>query len=323
MYNIKRYTEWYTYYFVLKQSTESECKVKLIQTDGTVHPNLVKLIKLQGLEINDGSPIAVNKLLQNQWVKAKEGVFRSDLGGRFPTSEEMELLAPLGASEIPIHYDDPRTADPFSYMGTVILGATLRAVMRRIWFVASQKFKYSGLGETGFYAPFFFLGSKRPLDMEQEDQESAENILKEIGAVFTEEYYGRYYPEQTDHQIPWPTDEMEMMIEIACFMGIPGEKCFRVCAPDGKNKNGSTRPENTAETVKKFVKQSKPGYYLLVSSQPFCENQRMAVERAVEESGKTGYKFDVCGPSAPPLQLSRWLDNLAKQIWEEVQLLQK
>ena len=279
----------------------------LINKDGSVKTELLNLVRLQGLSVAErATPRELNDLLQREWVKAKEGVFRAQLGGRFPTEEEMVLLLQLGAGAIPIDFN-------VKYNGTLLLGATLKAVTRRMWFMNVEECKTDFRLQIS--QPLYFLGSRRPLDSEQEMPEHILAILDEVGIGFN-----RQWLEDRDAD-DWPRHETAVMNRVQCWLGIRRWERVCVLAPDVQKLDGTMRPANTAETVKEWMKIVPPGHYLIVSSQPFCENQKMAVERAVKEAGKEGYTFNVCGPEAPPLPLSRWLDNLAKQLWEEVQLL--
>jgi len=280
--------------------------MKLIE-NGLTNAALEALVRMQGMEIDTHrDPRVLNALLQEKWVKAKEGVFRAQLGGRFPTEEEMALLRQLGADAIPIDFD-------VEYNGTLLLGATLKAVTRRMWFMNVEECR------TDFRLqvpqPLYFLGSRRPLDSKQEMPEHVPAILEEVGTQFIKQWL-----EDRDAD-DWPQHETAVMNRVQYWLGIRRWERVCVLAPDVQKTDGTMRSANTAETVKEWLTRVQPGHYIIVSSQPFCENQKMAVERAVKEVGVGGYSFDVCGPAAPPLPLSRWLDNLAKQLWEEVQLL--
>ena len=248
-------------------------------------------------------PRVLNALLQEKWVKAKEGVFRAQLGGRFSTEEEMALLRQLGADAIPIDFN-------VEYNGTLLLGATLKAVTRRTTFLVNEWDRESKLPPL----PLYLLGSSRLLDVDQEMPKHVPAILRETGAC-----WGNWDDDARAGR--WPKNEIAMMERVLFWQFINDWKNVSVWASDHSNPDGSTRPANTAETIKVWLMRVQPGHYLIVSSQPFCENQKMAVERAVKEAGVEGYILDVCGPAAPPLPLSRWLDNLAKQLWEEAQLL--
>src|SRR3989344_6598730 len=80
----------------------TERQVMLIE-NGAVRLELLELMRLQGWETpHNLTPQWINTVLQLQWVKAKDGVFRAQLGGRFPTEEEMVLLRQLGADATPI-----------------------------------------------------------------------------------------------------------------------------------------------------------------------------------------------------------------------------
>lgn len=277
--------------------------------NGVVHPALVEIVALQGLVATYGMPPqTLNDLLQEEWVKAKEGTFRSQLSGRFPTATEQSFLDQLGTAVIPVDFNT-------RCEGTLLLGGTLKSVARRVAFLIAQLLEtgYSGIPE-----PLYLLGSSRVLDPKQEMPEHVSDILRETGATFTRNF-------EKDVRTPncWPLSEIEMMERVIDWTEFNPSRLCLVLAPTGRTMEGVQRPANTAETIKAWIEIARPGHYLVVSSQPFCENQLMAVERAVKEAGAEGYTFDVCGPAAPPLPLSRWLDNLAKQLWEEVQLLPK
>lgn len=277
--------------------------------NGVVNPALSRLVVMQGLVVGSDpdplTPRALNEVLQEHWVKAKDGTFRSQLGGRFPTEPELVLLRELGAAVIPIDFN-------VQYKGTLVLGATLKAVVRRMHFMKKEEDR----ADACIPEQVFLLGSTRLLDPKQEMPEHVPAILEETKAAFSDLW------QQVARDDGWPKIEIDMMAfaELCLDVSWGGVK---ICAPDVPSVDCAPRPANTTETIKEWLKGSlvSPGHYLVVSSQPFCEGQKMAVERAVKETGKEGYTFDVCGPEAPPLPLSRWLDNLAKQLWEEVQLL--
>lgn len=282
----------------------------LIKNDGRVAEPLCSLAGQLGL-VGYLDPREMNAQLQREWVKAKDGVFRAQLGGRFPTDNEMELLRQLGANSIPIDFD-------VEYKGTIVLGATLKAVTRRVRFMISAEEAFEG---ALFPQPVYLLGSNRPLDPKLEMPEHVPAILEETGASF----HSGWKEDGTNGR--WPKTEIAMMEIVLWWQKttccVLRWHYIKVSAPDVSKSDGGARPAKTAETVREWLKVATPGHYLIVSSQPFCECQKLEVERAVREAGKEGYTFDVCGPKAPPLALSKWLDNLAKQLWEEVQLLPK
>jgi len=281
----------------------------MLINNGVVNPALVRLVRMQGVTVLPSPhPTWLNDLLQQQWVKAKEGVLRAQLGGRLPNEEEMELLGKLSANEMSIDFDE-------QYSSVLVLGATLKAVIRRMNFMWLEK---TNAGYDVFPYYVCLLGSSRKLDPKLEMPEHVPAILEEVGAGFNSQW------SDDAEALDWPVNELQMMNRVQHWLGLQPEARVCVIAPDVAKSDGpGNRPANTAETVKEWLKFAAAGRYLIVSSQPFCEGQKMAVERAVREAGKEGYTFDVCGPAAPSLPLSRWLDNLAKQLWEEVQLLPK
>lgn len=279
----------------------------LILKDGTVHSALLGLIRLSGLPVTDESPATVNELLQANW-KAADGMLRAEIEGRFPTDEERVLIDQLGMGAIPIDFAK-------KYKGTIILGATIKAVLRRVWFLLQEE-KRSGLV---IPQPVYLFGSSRALLPKQEMPEHMPAIVQEVGCVFKDNW-------QDDAECgSWPKDEMRMMEKVIqewFFISSDRWKTVSVKAPDGV-KDGKPRPANTPETAaewyRKFGQEFEPGSrFLVVSSQPFCENQVGAVSRAIKEAGGN-FEFDVCGPAAPPLPIDRLKDNFAKALWEEIQ----
>lgn len=268
---------------------------KLILERGIIHPALLKLLSELGIPFSQ-NPSTLNKLLQDKWVQARDGKFRYELGGRLPNEVEVVLLHELAGSEI-------KPNDSLKYDGVILLGGLLKSVVRRAHLLESINVSQ----------PVFLLGSSRKLN-EREFSDKVQGILSEIGTKFTHRW-------ALDATRGWPETEIEMMMRVAGpWLGTDWD-LVSVSAPNGRNPDGSSRPANTDDSVRFWLSLAQPGHYLVVSSQPFCENQRMAVERVVRESGENGYSFDVCGPAAPRLTLAQWLDTLAKQLWEEVNLL--
>ena len=278
----------------------------MLINNGVINPALLELIRASGLVVVDESPQAINAMLQEKW-KVCEGAQRAQIQGRFPNEGEMMLLRQLGTEEVPIDFDT-------KYDGTLLLGATLEVVVRRVRFMETEEDK--GVGEN-IPEPLYLLGSRRALYHNQEMPEHVRAILEQTGARFNGLWkdfaaFGN-----------WPQNEIMMMKCVVFWMGVSNWNHQLIPVPCVLKPDNSLRSANTAETIKEWLLYAPPGHYLVVSSQPSCEYQLMAVERAVKEACAEGYTFDVCGPEAPLLPLPRWLDNLAKQLWEEVQLLSK
>ena len=175
--------------------------------------------------------------------------------------------------------------------------------------------EHRGMGEN-IPNPVYYLGSRRPLDPKQEMPEHVPAMLKEVGASF--HYQWKIDARTTNF---WPTNESQMLERVHVWQGSAYWAPCPVVAPDGLDSSGKRRSADTAGTIKEWLKIARPGHYLVVSSQPWCGEQLLAVNRAVREACASGFTFDVCGPTAPELALSKWLDHLAKQLNEEVLLL--
>lgn len=277
--------------------------------NGVVNPALIFFMRDCGVNVVDESPLAVNDWLQREWVRAKDGGFRAEIGGVKPDTYQLKKLSDLGfVDEIPINHD-------VQYGGTIVLGATLKSVARRMWFVVREKFRSTGLHPEGFFRPIYLLGSSRPLSSDLEMKKHVLGIIEETGALL------RGW-QDLEEMGKWPKTEIEMMSSVAEWLSVSEVHPF--LASDGMKSDGSPRPANTDETIRGFFNQDSisPGHYLLVSSQPFCLNQLLAARRVVQSIG-CDITFDVVGPAAPAMPLARWLDTVAKQLWEEVQLLPK
>lgn len=266
----------------------------LITQDGSVQPALKELLLcISGFDC-DGKPLQeVNVFMQENWMKAKDGVVRAELKGKFPSPLEAELLERVGISgELPIKDDPDR-------QGFIFLGASLKAVVRRMHYMHINREKIG-------ICPTIMLGSERPLFMKDEGPEAVPGILKEIGAKFDPSWLSR--------RNNWPKTESEM-ISFVMWMTTNLSNFVVVSTP---LKDGGKSP-NTVDTVNEWFRRNLTihGKYTLISSQPFCHGQRMAVERALREKG-ANVSVDVCGPAAPnTLSLDVLLDNIAKLFWEE------
>jgi hypothetical protein len=211
----------------------------------------------------------------------------------------MALLKKLGSDAIHINFDT-------RYAGTLILGATLKAVVRRMWFALSEDRRDN---VDTIPQPVYLLGSLRSLDPKLEMLENVPTILQETGATFVDGWN-----QGADASHFWPTSELEMMTRVSTWMGISHWTLYQIAA--------ASETANTSTVIRTWLKEvRRPGHYLVVSSQPFCEGQLRNARQAANAVGAEGYSFDVCGPEAPPLPILRWLDNIAKQLWAEVQLL--
>lgn len=273
----------------------------MIIQNGLISKALIKLIELTGLKVADESPKAVNDLLQKEWFKtsSEQGTLRCEIGGRLPNKEEYLLLGELGFLE-DIMPDPAKNYNP-----PIFLGATMKAMARRIQFLKGRLwFPY------GDKKPAYFLVGQRPLNEKLEGKHAVPSILEETGLTLDEEWCN--IPESE-----WPKTETEVAEFLIRYSGVNVE-CHVVDMP----KDGNILPNTYNTTVELFktVSSDNPNY-LVISSQPYCQNQLLTVMRAAAEAGVDA-KCDVCGPSAPTdLPLARILDCISKQLWEEVQYL--
>lgn len=283
--------------------------------------NLLTLCRKCGVNVTDDvSPTALNDQLQEIWFKA--GYLRYQIKGEPPSDEDWELLRKLGFID--------EVAPPAStyFAGFLVLGALRSRVVSRLHYL------------TQFTEPLtvrtvFLLGGARPLDPVKE---SREVLCTPGGLPFKE---GWVLPDVM------PTTEAGMMKLVVEQSVLPERRDLVYHVVDAalqlkepSQVEGEKQPPNTADTVctlfKPEFRQQTGGTiwryedtwvrynqlptlpcstYLAVSNQPFVEYQRLAVQRVVPSS----CRVVACGPAASPtLPLATFLDNIAKQLFEEL-----
>lgn len=286
--------------------------MRLIQMGRPV-PSLLVLCRKYGIDVReDVSSQELNSQLQQKWFK--DGYLRYQIKGEPPNAEDYALLRELGFIdevrpfvEFPPEYP-PSEPCPVIYEGALLLGALRAPVVRRLHYFTTvvdniyfqRKWNVS------------LFGGARPLDpiKEHPDILCAPQELP-FRAGWTS-------PEQM------PTTEVEMMEFVWQQSQLPSEwKYELVNTPlqpkDLKNPDGEKRPPNTGDTMREWVTKCKPrpGYYLALSHQPFVECQELSLQRLAPE----GFTIYACGPqSSLTLPLANYLDNIAKQLYEELQV---
>ncbi|HEY9584475.1 MAG TPA: hypothetical protein VJI33_02775 [Candidatus Paceibacterota bacterium] len=283
--------------------------MKLIK-DGSVDSNLLKLAWLLGFRsYMDSTPAELNAVLQEEWFQ--QGKLRAEIKGRPATAEELELLKLLGC------VDSIRIKPNVNYAGGLVFGGMMKAVNRRVGYLIKE-------AQLGFLIPklLWFLAGTRPLNPEQEGPKSVPGIMAETESMLGEAWC----------LAKWPTNETEVTEFVITFSGlgmITRPKVLHTVAyvdvkpPVNTNEPRRLRNPNTEDTIGRWLVESPSnGLYLLVSSQPWCWNQLQQAERVVKKAGRTGIKFDVCGPAAPPtIKLEQYLDDLSRRLKEELMVL--
>lgn len=294
--------------------------------NGRLVPTLLTLARKYGVESPDDiSPKDLNDKLQQKWFK--EGYLRFQITGDPPGPENLETLRLLGCLEKvspkPTQYEDRvgHPIDPalyetplFWYEGILILGALRPRVTSRLgYFLEFRRWCGENWGQS--VSPhIYLLGGARPLDPVKESREvlcTPEELPFKNGWTL---------PEQM------PTTEAEMMEFTWQQSQLPSEWKYELVntsfqPKDRKNPDGEKRPPNTGDTVRHWFMhhQPKPGTYLAVSNQPFVQYQELVCQRALRECGAEGFTVHTCGPeSSLKLPLATYLDNLAKQLYEEL-----
>lgn len=284
--------------------------MRLIQ-NGRPAPDLLTLCCKYGIRAPDEiSPQALNAELQQRWFQ--EGFLRYQIKGEPPCDEDRTLLRTLGfIDEIPPptgvadRYDPETRATldrPLSYTGMLLLGALRSRIVSRLFYLTTVASRLTFNLDWKIY----LLGGARPLDPEKE---SPFVLCTPAELPFLE---GWIAPETL------PTTEAEMMKLVWQQSRLPMHwRAEIVYAPMQPKPNGGTRPPNTADTVRVWLSdhQPPPGTYLALSNQPFVQYQELVLQRLVP----SGFAVYTCGPAASPtLPLATYLDNIAKQLYEEL-----
>lgn len=258
--------------------------------NGKIVPALITLARKYGIDVSDDvAPKDLNDKLQQTWFK--DGYLRYQIAGDPPSADDQQLLSELGciASVAPASE---------RYTGVLLLGALRPRVVSRLHFLTCYQY-------TVEFDMLYLLGGARPLDPVKEGRDV---LCTPAELSFRE---GWAPPQQL------PATEAEMMKLVWTQSHLRASwRCTVVDTPLQPKPDGSTRPPNTGDTVREWLRKydPKPGHYLALSNQPFVQYQEFTVVHALPE----GFSVQACGPeSSLTLPLATYLDNCAKQLFEE------
>ncbi|MBI4022086.1 MAG: hypothetical protein HY372_01920 [Candidatus Andersenbacteria bacterium] len=272
--------------------------MRLIQ-NGRLVPDLLALCRKYGINAPDDiTADELNSRLQETWFKA--GYLRYQIKGEPPSSEDRELLRSLGCLNAV-----PLPVLMFDFTGVLLLGALRSRIVSRLHYLTTvaprPKFK-----SVESVLKIYLLGGARPLDPEKE---SSAVLCTPAELPFIP---GWLAPPEL------PKTEAEMMAFTWKQSQLPLEwRAELGNAPLQPKPEGGTRLPNTADTVRVWLSdhEPQPGTYLAISNQPFVQYQELVLQRLVP----SGFTIYACGPAASPtLPLATYLDNLAKQLYEEL-----
>ncbi len=271
----------------------------LILPGGEVHPAILDLIlESRGVSFNAHNVLGVNNHLQSEWLKAGPGTYRAEIEGRMLNKSERELFGLLG------HLDEIAITMELvtSRRGVVVLGGTAKAIWRRLRF-ALRALVWPG--------DIKMIGSARPIIEKLEGRETFPAMVAEVGDGLSPLWRE---PEKLGYEPGfWPVNEAEMMEFIFCLATGQEGVGQTFCAP--LNEQGKA---DTASSVRAWAEKVSEGErFVIVSSQPFCWGQLLAVQEAAPH-----LRFGVCGPAAPTnLPAATFYDNAAKQFYAECKAL--
>ena len=250
----------------------------LIDRFGYVNPYLIELAARNGLMVPESiTPKGMNAVLQSRWIQAKK--FRFQISGQAPTDDQLELLRKLDCIDpISVCSDKNR-----HYDGALLMGTIASRFKIRLDFLVKEY-------ERGArFRRVYLLGSERVLDPQAEIVDGLDQSATELDMM-------SHIVVESDNTPEWDI--------------IP------VKTPDIVLGGIRHRTANTRDTFIQWQQSTKcrAGKFLIASNQPFVRyqetNARRAIVHDVQVSG-IGQSADVSLP------LALFLDNLAKQFYEE------
>lgn len=260
-------------------------KIVLSCSDCACKPSKALLSLLSLLKIEHTNTLeSIVSSTQKAWLRPV-GQERWQLKERFQDLKPqiMPLLKNMGLL-------DERHASNRHYRYAVVLGATYKSVKERFSFLLAE-------WQRGIrFQDIIFLGSERPLDM------LSENIWL------------------TDTQVP--RTETEMMKRAWQEMELPKDlkavpmKIFDT--PMKQDKDGKFLRPNTGDTIKYWLlSDPKPGSVLAISNQPYAIYQDAVLRTYLPNS----FRVETIGPEAEQDSIAVYLDNLARILYQEQQML--
>jgi hypothetical protein len=274
----------------------------LIESNGRVHRRLIHLIdqtvsQSAAAEAMAG-PVHCNTILQREWLSNQQ--YRSQIKGVPPTEEQVAILRDLDCIL-------PRFAPLGDYDGAFLLGCMLKRARTRLDWLISQY--QAGVN----FKQLFVLGSRRKLDPVKESREELSKILSPRGSHLSD--------------FSTPLNEIEMMQFVVSQTNIPDDWAIAyINTPDldDPKKPGEKKTATTGDTFEEWSRKfpyQRFGKYLVVSNQPFVNYQVLNARGTFKKLG-VGIEVTGTGHSADTsLPLLTFLDNLAKEFYEECKLL--
>lgn len=278
--------------------------MRLIQ-NGRPVPKLLVLCRKYGIDApGDVLPQQLSQSMQEFWIQ--KGKPRYEITGEPPRGEDLELLGALGCIDDvcpPVQEDSPTPTMGF-YQGVLLLGALRARVVSRLHYLLLWRHYLK-------FDAIYLLGGARPLDPIKEDRKV---LCTPADLRFNDDWIPPKQMPTTEAgmmELVWQQSQLE-----------PHWKRELVNTPLQPKCDGGTRPPNTGDTVREWLTRHNPtpGRYLVLSNQPFVQFQELVVQRVLRECGAKDFTVCACGPaSSLVLPLSTYLDNIAKQVYEEHQ----
>lgn len=271
----------------------------LIQKRGVQFPviDLLELADRNGITHSANTTAEeLSASMQAHWLRAEEHQFQ--ILKRPPNDRELCLLNRLGMVQA---IEPP----PMSYEGTLLLGATLPRMRRRLAFVLKQWNENKGL-DTG---TIHFLVNQRKRDLEEESMDA---ICMPDGIPFKDGWSHEAAAPETETAIAriiWEQSVIPKGI-LAEFVDTPLQPTETA---------GVARNPNTTDTVVEFMRRGPiQGTWLMASNQPFIQRHLLNIE-ATLKIFPGAYIIVEMGPEADPeLPLKTYLDEVARLLYQQL-----
>ncbi len=239
--------------------------------------DLEKVLSITGVTY-DGSIDDLVKATQKSWLRPNNKE-RWEIGEIF--EQKNEELLPL-FKKMGLVDECKNIADRYDYI--FFMGSTIMNMQERMETLKNILIKPTS------YKDIVFLSGARDLT-ELEKEEAARLGWSSI-----------------------PRTEAQAAPFLCSDQGIVMDKVVLIDAPKVQQSDGTWRRPTTADTVEKWLQtKSAAGSIVIISSQPFCHNQKVVVESLVPED----FIVDVVGAKAPEnTKIAVYLDTIARTLYQ-------
>jgi hypothetical protein len=242
---------------------------------------LLDLLELLAVN-HDGSLDSIVKATQSSWLRPV-GHERWDIPAskNMPTKKIFVLLERLGLLET-------QHAKKNNYNYALVLGANYTKSKQRLSFLLEQ------YNRDVKFDKIYILGSSRLITNDEK------------------KYFNKNIPTTEYAMLTQLTKDLLLEQKIK---NIP----IKILnTPQKRDKSGAKIRANTGDTIKQWLSLDlKPGSLLVISNQPYNLYQDAVIKTLVPDK----YKADTIGPASDEKNISVHLDNLARVLYQNQQLI--